>query len=454
MLEPACSAKPAAPCFRNLFVIAARALAGFFTAIVCAAAAHAQVMVDVTQGNLNPTPVAVPDFIGADANTASIGRDVASVVRADLERSGIFHSIDPASFIERVQGLDIPPRFADWKVLAARALVVGDAQMGPDGRLRIQFRLWDVFGEREMHSEYFGATPDAWRRIAHQIADRIYLKMTGEPGYFDSRIVFVSESGPRTRRVKRLMIMDQDGANPFFLTGADNMVLTPRFSPSNQMITYMSFEGGKPRVFLFNLDTNRREVLGDFPGMTFAPRFSPDGGSVIFTLDLNGNSEIFSMDLRTHARVRLTTNPAIDTSPSYAPDGRQIVFTSDRSGAQQLYVMNADGSGARRISFGDGRYSTPVWSPRGDLIAFTKQNGGSFSIGVMRPDGSGERILTQAYLNEGPTWSPNGRVIMFFQEDHPGAGPKLWSIDLTGRNQRIVRTQTDASDPAWSPILP
>lgn len=433
-------------------------------AVVIAAAiaspASAQVRITVDEGHLNPMPIAVVDFLGGSAAAQQVGRDVAGVIRANLERSALFRAIPSGAFIERIQALAVPPRFADWKIVDAQGLVIGEVTPLQDGRIRIDFRLWDVFAEQEVNGSdgrpvafSYTTTPDNWRRIAHKISDRIYEALTGERGYFDTRIVFVSESGPRTRRVKRLMIMDQDGANPSFLTGAESMVLTPRFSPSTQLITYMSFETGAPRVFLFNLGNNRREVLGDFPGMTFAPRFSPDGSGVVFTLDMNGNSEIYSMDLRSRARRRLTNHPAIDTSPSYSPDGGQIVFNSDRGGTPQLYVMNSDGSGQRRISFGQGRYSTPVWSPRGDLIAFTRQSGGRFAIGVMRPDGSGERILTESYLDEAPTWSPNGRVIMFFRESR-GEGARLWSVDLTGRNLRQIPTTTDASDPAWSPLLP
>jgi TolB protein len=430
----------------------------FFGMILVAAAslaqpAHAQLRVDITEGHLNPMPIAVTDFIGNNAAAQQVGRDVAGVIRANLDRSGLFRPVEPSAFIERITAMEVPPRFADWRVINAQALVVGQVTPLPDGRIRIDFRLYDVFAESQLTGFTYTTTPDNWRRIAHKISDKIYEQLTGEPGYFDTRIVFVSESGPRTRRVKRLMIMDQDGANPFFLTSADALVLTPRFSPSTQMITYMSFETGAPRVFLYNLETNRREVLGDFPGMTFAPRFAPNGRGIVFTLDMNGNSEIFTMDLGNRARRRLTNHPSIDTSPSYSPDGGQIVFNSDRGGSPQLYVMNADGSGQRRISFGDGRYSTPVWSPRGDLIAFTRQRGGQFAIGVMRPDGSGERILTESYLDEAPTWSPNGRVIMFFREAR-GSGPRLWSVDLTGRNLRQIPTQTEASDPAWSPLLP
>jgi TolB protein len=417
------------------------------------AATGGRLHVDIDQGNLSPMPIAIVDFLSNDGSGQRVGSDVAGVIRGDLERSALFHAVEPSAFIEHIQALDVPPRFADWKIISAQALVVGQVTPLPDGRIRIEFRLWDVFAESALTGFQYTTTPDNWRRIAHRISDQIYQQLTGERGYFDTRVVFVSETGPRVRRVKRLMIMDQDGANPFFLTGSNAMVLTPRFSPSTQLITYMSFETGAPRVFLYNLETNRREVLGDFPGMTFAPRFTPDGNGVVFTVDLNGNSEIYAMDLRSRAQRRLTNNPAIDTSPSYAPDGSQIVFNSDRGGSPQLYAMNADGSNQRRISFGEGRYTTPVWSPRGDLIAFTRQQGGRFAIGVMRPDGSGERILTESYLDEAPTWSPNGRVIMFFREGQ-GQGPKLWSVDLTGRNLRQVPTQTDASDPAWSPLLP
>jgi TolB protein len=422
------------------------------SAALLAHPAQAQLRVDITEGHLNPMPIAVTDFLGQNAAAQQVGRDVAQVIRANLDRSGLFRPVEPSAFIERITAMEVPPRFADWRVINAQALVVGQVTPLPDGRIRIEFRLWDVFAESSLRGFQYSTTPDNWRRIAHRISDQIYEQLTGERGYFDTRIVFVSETGPRTQRVKRLMIMDQDGANPFFLTGPDSMVLTPRFSPSTQMITYMSYETGAPRVFLYNLETNRREVLGDFPGMTFAPRFAPDGNRVVFTLDMNGNSEIYTMDLRSRSRQRLTNHAAIDTSPSYSPDGSQIVFNSDRGGSPQLYVMNADGSGQRRISFGQGRYSTPVWSPRGDLIAFTRQSGG-FAIGVMRPDGSGERILTESYLDEAPTWSPNGRVIMFFREGR-GTGARLWSVDLTGRNLRQIPTQTDASDPAWSPLLP
>ncbi|WP_173934026.1 Tol-Pal system beta propeller repeat protein TolB [Chelativorans sp. Marseille-P2723] len=412
--------------------------------------ARALVEIDINRGVVEPVPVAITDFLSGDGK----GAEIAGVVAADLRRSGLFAPIDKAAFIEKISNPDVAPRFEDWRVINAQAVVTGRVTQEPDGRLRTEFRLWDTFAGVQLVGEQFFAAPRDWRRIAHIIADTIYEQFTGEKGYFDSRIVYVEESGPRDNRVKRLAIMDQDGANHRYLSDGRSIVMTPRFSPQRQEITYMSYESGEPQVYLLQLETGQRELVGNFPGMTFAPRFSPNGDKVIMSLLRNdGNSNIFTMDLRTRNTARLTDTNAIDTSPSYSPDGSQVVFTSDRGGRAQIYLMGADGSNQRRISFGDGTYSTPVWSPRGDLIAFTKQSGGEFQIGVMRTDGSGERILSAGYLQEGPTWSPNGRVIMFFRQDAGAQGPKLYSIDLTGRNEQPVPTPHYGSDPAWSPLL-
>ncbi len=377
---------------------------------------------------------------------------------ADLERSGLFRPIERGAFIQDPATLRVAPKFGDWRLINAQALVSGATQMQPDGRLRVEFRLWDVFAENQITGLAYFTTPANWRRVAHIIADAIYKRLTGEDGYFDTRIVYIAESGPQTRRVKRLSIMDQDGENHRFLTDGSSLVLTPRFSPTTQEITYLSYVGETPRVYLFNRNTCQQEVLGDFPGMTFAPRFSPDGNRVIMSLARQGNTEIYEMDLRTRRVARLTDNPAIDTSPSYSPDGREIVFNSDRGGAQQLYIMAADGGNARRITFSAGRYATPVWSPRGDLIAFTRIYQGEFYIGVMRPDGSGERMLTKGFLVEGPTWAPNGRVLSFYRQSPADARgkvtSKLHTIDLTGFNEREIVTPIDGSDPAWSPLIP
>jgi TolB protein len=410
--------------------------------------ASATLQVDVNQGNIQPLPIAIPDFIGDPA-----GVNIAKVVRADLERSGLFRPLDPKSFLEQIKNVNTAPTFANWRVINAQGLVTGQVQMQSDGRLRVDFRLWDIYGETQMLGLQYFTQPENWRRISHLISDAIYERITGEKGYFDTRIVFISEGGPAKARKKKLAVMDEDGANPIFLTRGDYLVLTPRFNPTAQMIAYMSYIAGKPRVYLFDLESGRQEMLGNFPNMTFSPRFSPDGNKVAMTLENGGNSDIYVMDLRTRSSTRLTTDPAIDTSPSFSPDGKQISFESDRGGSQQIYVMNADGSNQHRISYGGGKNGTPVWSPRGDLIAFTKQGGGAFHIGVMHPDGSGERIISNGWEDEGPTWAPNGRVLMYSRTLRGGRGSQIWSVDVTGRNERRVLTPGDASDPAWSPLI-
>ena len=431
---------------RILLIVAAAFAAALTLSTV---PARAVVEIDINKANVEPLPLAITDFVSND----DLGAQISAVIAADLKRSGLFAPIDKSAFIEKIANPDQTPRFEDWKVINAQALVTGRVVKEADGRLRAEYRLWDTFAAQQLTGEQFFTRPEHWRRVAHIIADAIYERLTGEKGYFDSRVVFVSESGPKNARLKQLAIMDQDGANVRTLTSDKSLVLTPRFSPSRQEITYMSFEGGQPQVYLLQLETGQRELVGNFPGMTFSPRFSPDGQKVIMSLQQDGNANIYTMDLRSRATTRLTNTAAIDTSPSYSPDNAQIVFESDRGGRQQLYVMNADGSNQRRISFGDGSYSTPVWSPRGDLIAFTKQSGGQFSIGVMRTDGSGERILTTGFHNEGPTWAPNGRVLMFFRQPAGSGGPQIYSIDLTGYNEQQVPTPGYASDPAWSPLL-
>jgi TolB protein len=408
--------------------------------------ARAEIEVNVNRGDVQPLPIAAPAMGGGQ-----VGADIAQVIAANLQRSGLFRPLDPASFIERDLNAAVQPRFADWKQINAQALVNGAVTV-EGGKLRVDFRLWDVFAEQQLLGLQFTSSPENWRRVAHKISDAVYERLTGEKGYFDTRVVFVAESGGRGKVVKRLAIMDQDGANPSYLTTGDSIVMTPRFSSNSQEITYMSLRPDSSTIYLFNLESGRRESLGNFQGMVFAPRFSPDGGRVAFSVERGGNSDVYVMNLSSRSSSRLTSDPSIDTSPSFSPDGSRIVFNSDRSGSPQLYVMASDGSNPRRLSFGAGRYTTPVWSPTGEFIAFTKQEGGQFHIGVMRADGTDERLLTSSYLDEGPTWAPNGRVLMFSRET-PGGAPKLWSVDVTGRILQPMPYPGAGSDPAWSPLL-
>jgi TolB protein len=428
------------------------ALCAAALAFVAAAPAHAQLTIDMTRPNFEPVPVAIVDF-GGDR----VGADMAAVIRNDLQNSGLFRSIPPGSFIQQNVDANAPPRFPDWRGIGAAGLVVGQVNT-IGGNLKVDFRLWDVVVGQQATGLSVTSQPANWRRLAHIIADAIYKRVTGEEGYFDTRIAYVAETGPLNARVKRIAIMDQDSANNRYITDGSGLALTPRFSPTLQEIVYMAYAGGPPRVYLQNVDSGRRELLGNFPGMSFAPRFSPDGTKVAMSMSADGNTDLYEMDVRGRNLRRLTNGPAIDTSPSYSNDGTQIVFNSDRGGTQQLYIMSSSGGAEKRISFGEGRYATPVWSPRGDYIAFTKITGGQFGIGIMRPDGSGERMLASGFLVEGPTWAPNGRVLMFFRQQPNSAGRAgsvtLHTVDITGRFERQVATQTDASDPAWSPLIP
>ena len=411
--------------------------------------------IEITEGVIEPLPFAVPDFQAENARASDMARQIARVVAADLAGTGLFREVPASAYISTITSFSSPVQFADWKAINAQALITGAVSRGSGGKLTVKFRLYDVFSQGQLgEGLQFAGSEASWRRIAHKVADAVYSRITGEAGYFDSRVVFVSESGPKNARLKRLAIMDYDGANLQYLTDSRSLVLAPRFSPTGDRVIYTSYETGFPKIYMLDVATVGRAALPTPQGnMSFAPRFSPDGRSVVFSLEQGGNTDIYRMNIDGGNPQRLTRAPSIETGPSFSPDGRQIVFSSDRSGSPQLYVMPAEGGEAKRISFGPGRYNTPVWSPRGDLIAFTKQNAGRFHIGVMRTDGTEERLLTASFLDEGPTWSPNGRVIMFTRVSQGAQGDSaLYIVDITGRNLRRVATPGPASDPSWSPL--
>jgi TolB protein len=426
----------------------AAALAGAAVSLAALAQpALADIVVNVDQGASQPLPIAIPVFSGS-----GLAAQIQQVVSNDLASSGLFKPLDPATFPTVDPNVNVQPQFDGWKAISAQGLITGAVSADADGHLRVDFRLWDIYAGDQLLGLQFTSTPENWRRIAHKVADAVYEKLTGQGGYFDTRVVFVSVGGSAAHRVRRLEIMDQDGANPSHLTDGATEVFTPRFSSKSQEITYMALRPSGSTVYILNIETGRSEALGHFPGMVFAPRFSPDGAKVVLSVARDGNTDLYSLTLSTGAIRRLTTDPAIDTSPCYSPDGGQIVFNSDRGGAPQLYLMDAEGGNVRRISFGEGRYTTPVWSPDGKYIAFTKQTGNTFHIGVMRPDGSDEKILTSSYLDEGPTWAPNSRLIMFSRDT--GFGPHLWLADISGRILKPAPYNLGAADPAWSALLP
>ncbi len=417
----------------------------------------ADLRIDITQGNTEPIPMAILEFNNNSKEEKQISKDINNVVKNNLSRSGLFLMLPKKLFIEDTLDFDLKPSFLDWRLTTAQGLVHGKLKI-KNKKLNIEFRLWDVLSEKQMVAQQLTTEISNWRRIAHVISDIIYQRITGESGYFDSRIVYISESGSKMNRKKRLAIVDQDGENHKFLTDGSFLALTPRFSPAAQEIAYLSYNNKVPRIFLLDLNTGVQRVLGDFPGMTFSPRFSPDGKKLVMSLARDGNTDIYEMNLSNLKMTQLTFYEGIDTAPSYSPDGKYITFESDRSGSQKIYIMDLKSKKIKRISFGKGKYATPVWSPRGDLIAFTKLTGGEFYIGVMYTDGKGERVVYKSYLVEGPTWSPNGRVLAFYSQSKKRGGkissPKIKLIDLTGVNLRELITPSDGSDPAWSGLLP
>ena len=419
-----------------------------------ASGARAQTEINITEGRIAATPIAISTFLGSTTQEAELARDITEVTRADLNSSDLFASIEERRFRERIDNPNRLPDFDAWRAINAQALVTGRLIDVDEDMIRIEFRLWDIFAARQLFGLQLSTQRRYWRRLAHIVADKVYERLSGESGYFDSKVTFVSETGGKGDRKKQLILMDQDGANIRPLSTDEDLVLTPRFSPTGEEVVYLSYEDGTPRVYILSLESGRKGVVGSFPGLSFSPRFSPDGRYVVMSLQARSNSDIHVFDLRTRESTQITDSLSINTSPSYSPDGERIAFESDRGGNQQIYIMNADGGNPHRISFGNGRYASPVWSPRGDWIAFIKQLRGEFFVGVMSPEGEHERLLARGYHNEGPAWSPNGRVLMFFR-DTPGelGGPHLWRVGVNGDNPRQIPTRTFASDPSWSPLL-
>lgn len=431
----------------------------FFTLIALSCPVKAALEIDVTQGQIAPTPIAIPDFMHVDGD-AEVGRDIASVVGNDLEHSGLFRLVSKAAFLQDTPSAFKEPRFADWRMVNAQCLLVGRVRSG-GGKVTVEIRLFDVYNGTQMLAISLSANQGQWRKVAHMIADAVYSRVTGEGGYFDTKIAYIDESGPRgtgKKRTRRLAIMDWDGHNNVYLTDGVHMVLTPQFAPNSKEIAYMAYVNKTAHVYVINVHTRKKHLIGHFKGMTFAPRFSPDGKSLLMSLARDGTTALYKMDMGSGHVSRLTSHSCIDTSPCYSPDGAQIVFTSDRSNPdnneEKIYVMDNSGGNVRRISFGEGIYSQPVWSPRGDLIAFTKRVGGRFYVGVMNVDGSNERLIADGHLVEAPTWAPNGRVLMFTKESGGKRGnSRLYAVDLTGRNLRSIKTPRDSSDGAWSQLL-
>lgn len=421
--------------------------------------AQAQLTVDVENTAGDELTIAVPGLPTpqstdtAAGTTAELGNKISDVIVNNLRSSGLFKPLGRS----QVRGISFAevtsPQFPYWNGTNASALIQGYVQSNGDGKLTVGCYLYDVALQTELTRQGFVVDPGDWRRAAHKCADSIYSRLTGESPFFDSRIAYIAETGPKDNRRKRLAIMDSDGANHRFITNGQATALTPRFSPDYSKIVYLSFLDGNPRIYIYEIGTGRQRLITQSTNPTFAPRWSPDGKTILYSMAIAGNTDIYKVSAQGGEPKRLTFSPGIDIGGSFSPDGSQIVFESDRSGSQQLYVMSADGGNERRISFGGGRFATPEWSPRGDLIAFTKM-AGNFRVGVMTPSGGGQRLLTNSWQDEAPTWAPNGRIIQFFRTARGSGKTGIWQVDLTGRNERQLPTPVNGSDPAWGPLLP
>ena len=385
--------------------------------------------------------------------TGALGVEVARVITADLRNNGLFLPVGPDA-LPRPAYVEIPaPVWGTWSGRNADMLVQGYVKAEGDGNVTIGCYLYDVALRQQLVQKDWRLAPADWRRGAHKCADLIYSRLSGENPFFDSKIAYIAETGPKGNRTKQLAIMDSDGANHRFITTGKATALTPRYSPDYKSIVYLSYLNGNPRIYVYDIAAGTQRLVTQSTNPTFAPRWSPDGRTILYSMAVNGNTDIYSVSVNGGPSRRLTDAPGIDVGGSFSPDGRQIVFESDRSGSQQVYIMNADGSNQRRISFFGGRAATPEWSPRGDQIAFT-HIAGNFRIAVMNPSGGDLRHLTDSWQDEAPTWAPNGRIIQFFRTERNSGRASLWQVDLTGRNLRRLPTPVDASDPAWGPVLP
>ena len=406
--------------------------------------ARAQLTIDMTRPTFEPVPIAIVDFAGD-----RVGADIANVVRNDLQNSGLFRSIPPSSFIQQDVNASAPPRFPDWRQIGAAGVVVGQVSQA-GGNIKVDFRLWDVVVGNQAAglSLHQPARQLAAARPHHRRRDLQARDRRGGLLRHPRRLCRRERPGQRARQAHRHHGPGRRQQPLHHRRPHHRASRRASRRRCRRSSTWPTREDrSPPRVYLQNVDTGRRELLGNFPGMSFAPRFSPDGTKVVMSIVAERPAATSTRWTCAAARcARLTNTPAIDTSPCYSNDGTQIVFNSDRGGSQQLYVMSAGGGGERRISFGEGRYATPVWSPRGDCIAFTKITGGSFGIGVMRPDGGGERMLATGFLVEGPTWAPNGRVLMFFRQQPNSARSRRLGHAAPDRHHRTLRTSDADAD--------
>ncbi|MCG6975008.1 MAG: Tol-Pal system beta propeller repeat protein TolB [Acidiferrobacterales bacterium] len=413
--------------------------------------AHAIITITITEGGEGGTPIAISPFKWQ--GSGSVPTDVSGIVTADLRRSGRFAPLTREQMpAEPFKDKDVV--FKDWRLVKATALVIGHVTPVKPDQYRVEFRLYDVFRERQLAGYRYTVKADRLRSVAHQISDLVYEKLTGEKGVFGSRIAYVSqERGKDGKRLYRLSIADSDGVNPQTILSSAEPLMSPAWSPDGKQLAYVSFEQKRSMVYLQDLKQGKRVRVAAFRGINSAPAWSPDGARMAVTLSKDGNPEIYIIDIAKKSLQRLTFNRAIDTEPAWSPDGRDLVFTSDRAGGPQIYRKPVAGGQAERLSF-EGNYNArPSYSPDGQQITMITRRNGKYNVGVISLADKSMQVLTDTRLDESPSFAPNGQMLLYATE-RQGRGV-LASVSADGRVRHLFTlTEGDIREPAWSPYNP
>jgi TolB protein len=424
------------------------ALVLLVAALVLATTANAELMIRVTKGTGEAVPVAVVPF--AESGDLPAGDDISTIVRNNLEMTGEFTPLSAERMLSLPSSGD-DVFFRDWRMLGQRYLLVGNVTREGD-RVRARYELFDVNGEQRLLGETSTTSVNNLRTLAHHISDKVYEALTGEPGVFSTRLAYVTLDQHQGKPRYRLQISDVDGRRASVRLESREPIMSPDWSPDGKHLAYVSFESGRPQIFVHELATGQRTAVASYPGLNSAPNWSPDGRSLLVTLSRSGNAEIYRLDVDSRSLTRLTDHWGIDTEGAWHPDGEGLAFTSDRSGGPQIYIKDSERASPRRVTFG-GRYNArPRFSPDGEYIYYVHQRDSGFHIARTELDSGDEQVLTRTGSDESPSIAPNGRMLIYATRQ--GNDNVLTVISTNGgAAYTLPAANGDVRDPAWSPVL-